>query len=203
MYGQDTVLRRRSVRNRGYKYIIKRRQEGYWLFCVNAIWINHILKEHGIRPKDFRQLTWQDLAEVQDSAFGRRLFLEIKPRNFWQMADTLSLKYVSYDLEKGSRLYEQDWFLRYPLFAQEDVYELLRDNGLRQEDAIRIMEVVRRGQCGNDLKWREFIELYDVPEGMVEAFSRCVYLPPREKVVSDLLDIISLAIRCKARGKID
>lgn len=191
------------MRNRGYKYIIKSRQEGYWLFCVNAVWINQILRDHGIRPRDFRQLTWQDLAEVQDSAFGRRLFLELKPGNFWQMADTLSLKYASYDLEKGSHLYEQDWFLHYPLFAQEDVYELLRDSGLRQEDALRIMEVVRRGRCGNDLKWREFIELYDVSEGMVEAFSRCIYLPPREKVVTDLLDIISLAIQSKARGKID
>ncbi len=191
------------MRNRGYKYIIKSGHEGYWLFCVNAIWINQLLREHSIRPKDFRQLTWQDLAEAQDTAFGRRLFLELKPRNFWQMADTLSLKYASYDLEKGSHLCEQDWFLRYPLFAQEDVYELLRDSGLRQEDAIRIMEVVRRGQCSNDLKWREFIELYDVPEGMVEAFSRCIYLPPREKVVTDLLDFISLAIQSKARGKID
>lgn len=187
------------MRNRGYKYIIKSGHEGYWLLCINAIWINQMLKDRGIRPKDFRQLTWKDLVRSQDSELEKKLFAELKPKNFWQMADTLALKYACYDLEKGSRLYEQEWFLKYPLFSREDVYELLLENGLRQEDAIRIMEVVRRGQCSTNLKWQEFIELYDVPEGLIEAFSRCIYLPPREKIITYLLDALAHAIQCKTR----
>lgn len=190
------------MRNRGYKYIIKNREDGYWLLCVNAVWINQMLKERGIRPKEFRQLTWRDLADVQENEAGKRLFIGLKPTTFWQMVDTLSLRYASYDLEKGSSLYQQKWFLKYPLFAQEDVYELLLENGLKQEDALRIMEVVRKGQCRNHLKWQEFIELYDVPEGMIEAVSRCGYLPPRERVVSRLLDYAELAIACKSKREL-
>lgn len=182
------------MRNRGYKYIIKKSSEGYLLMCVNAVWINQLLKDRGLRPKDFRQLSWKDIARVQESSLGRRLFSELKPIDFWQMVDTVSLKYASYVLEPGKNLSEQEWFIKYPLFAIEDVYELLLECGLSQEDALRIMEVTSRGQCGAKLKWQEFVELYDVPEGLMEALSRCSYLPPREKMVNALLDDIALAI---------
>ncbi|GEM_PF-3964449 len=188
------------MRNRGYKFIVKCTNEGYWILCVNATWINQILKDNGIRPRDFRRLTWEDLAKAQETEIGRRLFRELRPKNFWEMCDTMSLLYSNYELGENERVYHQEWFVRYPLFAREDIYELLLEEGLRQEDAVRVMEFVRRGKSSAQrLGWQEFLELYDVPEDLAEAFAHCSYLPPREKMVHALIQVIERAVRMKVQ----
>lgn len=186
------------MRNRGYKYIIKNSEEGFWLLCINATWINHMLKERGIRPKDFRKLTWEDLASVQNTEVRRKLFMQLKPANFWQMCDTLALSYAEYETEGHRQVFQEDWFYKYPLFTLEDIYEILMEKDFQQEDAIRVMEVVRRGKCCMlKLGKEEFMQLYDVPEEMIKAMNRCKYLPQREKVVYALLDSVERAIHNK------
>lgn len=183
------------MRNRGYKFVIKCSDEGYWLLCINATWINQMLKERGVRPKDFRKLTYDDIARAAQTEIQKRLFLEIHPNNFWQMCDTIALSCARYKCPKA---YRQEWFLKYPLFTCEDVYEHLMDAGFQQEDAIRVMEFVRRGKCRTlSLSREEFLQLYDVPEELQFAFSQCASLPSREEVVQSLLDIIEVAVETK------
>ncbi|MBQ8261136.1 MAG: hypothetical protein IJZ00_02515 [Lachnospiraceae bacterium] len=186
------------MRNRGYKFIIKSSPEGYWFFCINATWINDMLKERGIRPRKFKELTWEDLAEVTESEAKKRLFSELQPKNFWQMCDTLAITYAVYDLGDSQRVYENDWFYRYPIFTREDIYEILLDEGFREEDALRVMEFVRRGgSMTNNLNMNEFLELYDVPDGLAYAIGMCLKLPSREKVVMATLDLIEKAMERK------
>lgn len=193
----DLIGRGRNfVRNRGYKFVIKCSDEGYWLLCINATWINQMLKERGIKPKDFRKLTYEDIARVQNSAEKKRLFMELRPTNFWQMCDTMALSFAKY---KDKEAYKKNWFLKYPLFTLEDVYEHLMDADFQQEDAIRVMEFVRRGRCHTlSLSRDEFLQLYDVPDELQESFSRCKHLPEREEVVQELLEVIEKAIAVRA-----
>ena len=106
-----TDLRRIFVRNRGYKFVIKCSDEGYWLLCINATWINQMLKERGVRPKDFRKLSYDDIARAAQTEIQKRLFLEIRPNNFWQMCDTIALSCARYKCPKA---YRQEWFLNNP-----------------------------------------------------------------------------------------
>lgn len=182
------------MRNRGYKYVIKKNGYGYLLMCINATWINHMLKERGIRPRDFRKLTYEDLAAVQSNELRRNLFLELQPKNFWQMCDTLALAYAEYDTEPGHKIYEYEWFHKNPVFAVEDVYEILLDRGFQQEDALRVSEFARRGKCSMlKLNNAEFLQLYDVPEDMQAIIKRCKYIPHRDRIMQLLLDSIERA----------
>lgn len=168
---------------------------GYMLMCINATWINHMLKDRGIRPRDFRKLTYEDLAAVQGNELRRSLFLELQPKNFWQMCDTLALAYAEYDIEPGDSIFKHDWFHKNPVFAVEDVYEILLDRGFWQEDALRIMEFARRGKCCTlKLSSEEFMQLYDVPEDMQNVIRRCKYIPHRDRIIQMLLDSIERAI---------
>ncbi len=186
------------MRNRGYKFIIKNSPEGYWLFCINATWINYMLKERGIKPKRFRELTYEDIAAVLDSEGKKRLFMELRPQNFWQMCDTLALAYAKYELGDSQRVYENGWFYRYPIFTVEDIYELLMEEGFLGEDALRVSQYIRRGRSINtNLRKDEFLELYDVPEGLALAIEKCLRLPSRERVVHAMLDIIEMAMERK------
>lgn len=187
------------MRNRGYKYVIKCSEEGYWLLCINATWINQILRDRGIEPKEFRKLSYKDIAKAQDSKEIKYLFLELRPRNFWQMCDTMALSMAIYKGEKKddlkTRAYKQPWFLKYPMFSCEDAYEHLMDAGFQQEDALRVMEFVKRGKCHTlSLSRDEFLQLYDVPDDLQDAFNRCKKLPRREEAVDALLDVIEKAI---------
>ena len=183
------------MRNRGYKYIIKKNIYGYLMLCINATWINHMLKERGIRPRDFRKLTWQDIAYVQTQDSRRRLFELIRPRGFWEMCDTLALSYAEYEAPGDLSICSEERFSKYPIFTIEDVYELLRDRGFQEEDALRIMEFVRRGRCCQlKLSADEFMQLYDVPEDMQYVIKCCKYIPSREKVVASLLDSVERAM---------
>ena len=188
------------MRNRGYKYVIKKNSMGYMLLCINATWINQMLRDRGIRPKDFRKLTWKDIAGAQTSEGRKRLFEELKPASFWQMCDTLALSYAEYDVDPGEKLYQQDWFVRNPVYTLEDIYEILLEKNVWQEDALRIMEFARRGKCCMlRLSQDEFLQLYDVPEGIQEIIKKSKYIPHREKVIQVLLDIIERAVYASKR----
>lgn len=166
--------------------------------CINATWINQMLKDNGIKPRDFRKLTYLDMADVQTSAFREKLFLTLKPKNFWEMCDTLALSMAEYDIPEGRGVYETRWFCEYPLFSLEDVYEILLDKGMEQEDALRVMEFVRRGKCTTlTLSKDEFLQLYDVPDKMQTAIKSCKYLPAREQVIRELILSIGKAVANK------
>lgn len=190
------------MRHRGYKYIIKNNDLGYLFLCVNASWINQMLKERGIRPRDFKKISWEDIAGVQTDDRRKRLFASLQPKSFWEMCDTLALCYAEYECDENrsahaklySKVYEKDWFIKNPIFTQEDIYEILLERGFQQEDALRVMEVVRRGRCCSlKLSHDEFMQLYDVPEDIYQVIKHCKYIPPREKVVHNLLDSIERA----------
>lgn len=203
------------MRNRGYKYIIKQNSLGYLFLCINATWINHMLRERGINPSDFRKLTYEDIAAVQTDNRKKSLFTRLKPKSFWEMSDTLALFYAEYDLSSESvneskdkknniKLHEEEWFIKHPVFTQEDIYELLLEKGMEQEDALRVMEVVRRGRCCTlKLSHDEFMQLYDVPEEVYSVIKKCKYVPPREKVIQSLLDSIERAVYIKKLSETD
>lgn len=196
--GQVTCKREIFVRNRGYKYVVKKHSNSYLLMCINATWINQMLKDNGIKPREFRKLTYLDMADVQTSAFREKLFLTLKPKNFWEMCDTLALSMSEYDIPEGTRPYETRWFCEYPLFTLEDVYEILLDKGMAQEDALRVMEFVRRGKCTTlSLSKDEFLQLYDVPEKMQTAIKACKFLPAREQVMDELIRMIGRAVSAR------
>lgn len=191
------------MRNRGYKYIIKKNSSGYLFLCINATWISQMLKDRGIRIKDFKKLTWEDLASVQTDERRRRLFTALKPKSFWEMCDTLSLSYAEYELDEPrsarsklyTKVYQKEWFIKNPVFTQEDIFEILLERGFQQEDALRVMEVVRHGKCLTlTLSPDEFMQLYDVPDDLYGVIKRCKYIPPREKVIQTLLDSIERAV---------
>lgn len=190
------------MRNRGYKYIIKKNNIGYLFLCINATWINQMLRDRGVKPRDFKKLTWEDIANVQTDARRKRFFETLKPKSFWEMCDTLSLSYVEYELDEPktvrsklyTKFYEKEWFIKNPVFTQEDIFEILMERGFQQEDALRVMEVVRHGKCCTlKLSPDEFMQLYDVPEDLYNVIKRCKYIPPREKVLNNLLDCIERA----------
>lgn len=191
------------MRNRGYKYVIKKNSSGYLFLCINATWISQMLKDRGIKIRDFKKLTWEDLADVQTDARRKRLFAALQPKSFWEMCDTLSLSYAEYELDEPrsarsklyTKIYDKDWFIKNPVFTQEDIYEILLERGFQQEDALRVMEVVRHGKCLTlKLSLDEFMQLYDVPDDLYGVIKRCKYIPPREKVIQTLIDSIERAV---------
>lgn len=191
------------MKNRGYKYVIKKNSMGYMLLCINATWINQLLKDRGIRPKDFRKLTYEDLAAVQTVEYRKRLFTDLKPKNFWEMCDTFALAYAEYDINPGEMVYQKAWFYKYHVFTVEDVYEILMQHDFQQEDALRIAEFARRGRCSTlRLSSDEFMQLYDVPEGLQEVLKKCKYIPPRDKVIHGLLDTIERAIYVRGKREV-
>lgn len=162
-----------------------------------------MLRDRGIKPREFRKLTYKDIARVQTDDRRRRLFNALQPKSFWEMCDTLALSYAEYEFDENrsarsklyTKIYEKDWFIKTPIFVQEDIFEILLERGFQQEDALRVMEVVRRGRCCTlKLSHDEFMQLYDVPEDVYEVIRHCKYIPSREKVVSTLLDSIERAI---------
>lgn len=182
------------VRNRGYKYIINNNDSGFLLFCINGPWINQMLKDRGIEPRLFRALNWRDIAKAQPDMETAILFERLRPSNFWEMCDVFALAASSYDKD-FQPVYERDWFIRYPIFTKEDVYEILSDQGIDKSDAIKISEIMGRGRFTSlEVSFRDFIELCDVPEDIEEALLSCKKLSSREDAVNRLLDAASRAI---------
>ena len=179
------------VRNRGYKYIINSDENGFWMLCVNPAWINELLRERGIEPKVFRSLSWKDIAGGIADERLKELFYILRPNNFWQMCDVVALSMSRYACEDSDVFY-QNWFIRYPIFTLEDIFEILNEEELNQEDALRIMEVVRKGgKTDLNVSLRDFVELYDVSDRLTNAICKCEYLIPREKAIRTFLDILS------------
>ena len=176
------------VRNRGYRFIIRDLgfQSGYCALCINSTWINQLLSEEGVDPRDFRRLSWEDLAAVQTDERARELIEDLRPRNFWQMCDVVTMLHADYDLDV--EVYRARWFKRYPLLVIEDIYELLLEEGFYDKEALEITEFFEEQSSNPD--WRElrdFLELYDVPEELSEALLCCNHLPRREEMIREVL----------------
>ena len=128
------------MRNRGYRFIIRDLgfDRGCAAMCINSTWINELLKDHGVDPVIFRKLKWNDLAAVCKSGRGRQIFEDLKPKNFWQMCDVVSLMYVKYDSVGNGQAYRKRWFKQYPILVEEDIYEFLLEEGFSQEEAMEL-----------------------------------------------------------------
>ena len=182
------------VRNRGYRFIIRDLGfgQGYMALCINSTWINELLKEAGVDPGDFRRLSWEDLWEIQSSDRARSIIEELRPVNFWQMCDAVTMLHAKYGVR--GRVYRERWFKRYPLLVIEDVYELLLEEGFSNKEALEITEFFEDQNGSGDIReLRDFLELYDVPEGLSEALLCCRRLPRREQMIKEALRHISRA----------
>ena len=195
------LIGEKLVRNRGYKFIINRDQIGYWMLCINPTWINDILRDKNIDPRGLRSISWKEMAQQMTDRYSRELFMKLQPKNFWQMCDVFALTMSEYVEDYKMPVYKQKWFSRYPIFAAEDVYELLLEEGMEQEDALRITEVVRRGRCTiQEVSVRDFLELYDVPDQLIEAIRSCEFLADRQSVICGFLDTAKAILEEKERN---
>ncbi len=171
--------------------------------CINATWINHLLRDRGIEPRNFRALNWRDIAAAAPSEKLRKLVVTLKPANFWQMCDVIGLSESEYD-DDNMPIYRQRWFTRYPIFTVEDVYELLLENGFNQEDALRVTMVVKRGEESLDgVSLRDFLELYDVPEDLERVILRCNSLVSRHYVIDRLTHMVCQLLSTTRKAKED
>lgn len=184
------------MRNRGYRFILRDLgfQQGCCALCINATWINQLLYETGVDPRDFRKLTWEDLAVVQTSDRAKAVLEELRPKNFWQMCDAFSVLFAKY--EARGRVYKERWFRRYPVLVIEDIYELLLDEGFSNKEALEIAEFFEAQQGDTDrTELRDFLELYDVPEGLSEAIMSCKSIPKREQMIRETMRQIAKAVK--------
>ena len=183
------------MRDRGYRFIIRDLgfRQGCCALCINSTWINQLLLDNEVDPRIFRKLTWEDLCAVQTSGRARSVLEELRPRNFWQMCDAITMLYAKY--ETRGRVYKEPWFKRYPVLVVEDVYELLLEEGFSTKEALEITEFFDTQQSDADrTELRDFLELYDVPDGLSEALMSCRSIPRRERMIQETLHQICKAI---------
>jgi hypothetical protein len=184
------------VRNRGYRFIIRDLgfDRGCAAMCINSTWINELLKDHGVDPVIFRKLKWNDLAAVCKSGRGRQIFEDLKPKNFWQMCDVVSLMYVKYDSVGNGQAYRKRWFKQYPILVEEDIYEFLLEEGFSQEEAMELTVFYKdhpEKKYRKDV--RDMLELYDVPDDISSVILDAGRLPARENMIRELMKLIRLA----------
>ncbi len=178
------------MRNRGYRFIIRNFgfQQGRCALCINSTWINHLLEEHGIDLRIFRRMTWEDLSDIQASEKARNILEELRPRNFWQMCDALTLCYTRYEWEGKTPIYQESWFAQYPVMVIEDVYEILLDEGYSQVDALEITDFFAAQHTKKDRReLRDLLELYDVPEDLSRVLLACRRIGNREQSIRMLM----------------
>jgi len=188
------------VRNRGYKFIINRNECGYWMLCINPTWINDMLRSNGIDPKVFRSISWQEIAATLKDRYAKELFVRLQPSNFWQMCDVYALSMSEYTYDFETPVYSQSWFSSYPIFTAEDVYELLRDEGLEQEEALRVTEAVRKGKTSiQGISILEYLELYDVDDRLIDAICQCEFLADRHDAITGIVDTARKILEAKQR----
>ncbi len=182
------------MRNRGYRFIIRDLgiEQGFCALCINSTWINKLLEENDIDPRLFRKLRWEDLQKAVSDERLREVIEDLRPSNFWQMCDAISMEYARYNIE--GRIYQQPWFRKYPILVLEDIYELLLDEGFGNQEALDIMQCFEE-ECGKDDKraLRDILELYDVPVGIAAVMMRCRWLPRREVMMGELLSCLKKA----------
>ncbi len=190
------------MRNRGYKFIINRNECGYWMLCINPTWINDMLRSNGIDPKLFRSISWQEVAAVIKDRYAKELFAKLQPANFWQMCDVYALSMSEYTYDFETPIYNQSWFSTYPIFTAEDVYELLRDDGMEQEEALRVTEAVRKGKTSiQGISILEYLELYDVDDRLIDAICQCEFLADRQEAIAGLVDTAKKILDIKEQMK--
>ena len=191
------------MRNRGYRFILRDLgfQQGCAALCINATWINQLLYEAGVDPREFRKLTWEDLYNVQTSERAKTVLEELRPKNFWQMCDAFTVLNAKY--EARGRVYKERWFKRYPVLVIEDIYELLLDEGFSNKEALEIAEFYEAQQNDRDrTELRDFLELYDVPEELSEAIMSCRAIPKRDQMIRETLrQIAKAANKTSVRAK--
>ena len=184
------------MRNRGYRFIVRDLgfANGSVALCVNSTWINELLRANGIDPVIFRKLTWEDLVAAAGSECQRRVIADLRPRNFWQMCDTVSLMYTRYDSVDGTDAYLESWFKHYPILVAEDIYEFMLDEGYSQEEAVELMEYCKEhiDDCDRS-ELRDMLELYDVPDEISSVILDIRRLPSRERMIAELIKLISRA----------
>ena len=191
------------MRNRGYRFVLRDLgfQQGCAALCINSTWINQLLYEAGVDPREFRKLTWEDLYNVQNSERAKTVLEELRPKNFWQMCDAFTVLYAKY--ETRGRVYKERWFKRYPVLVIEDIYELLLEEGFSNKEALEIAEFYEAQQNDHDkTELRDFLELYDVPEGLSEAIMSCRAIPKRDQMIREALrQIAKAANKTSVRAK--
>lgn len=188
------------MRNRGYKFIINRNECGYWMLCINPTWINDMLRSNGIDPKMFRSISWQEIAATLKDRYAKELFVRLRPSNFWQMCDVYALSMSEYTYDFETPIYSQSWFSTYPIFTAEDVYELLRDEGLEQEEALRVTEAVRKGKTSiQGISILEYLELYDVDDRLIDAICQCEFLADRQDAIAGVVETAKIILEAKER----
>lgn len=181
------------VRNRGYRFIIRDLgfNSGCTALCINASWINGLLGEHGVDPVTFRKLSWQDLAEAAGTGISRRILSDLRPAGFWQMCDAVSLLHADYAGSEKGMAYRNSWFKEYPILVEEDIYEILLDEGFSQEDAMEITLWYRQhGESCDRSELRDMLELYDVPADISRILMNAAHLPSREKMIAELMKLL-------------
>ena len=184
------------MRNRGYRFIVRDLgfTNGSVAMCVNSTWINELLRANGIDPVIFRKLTWEDLVAAAGSERQRRVIADLRPRNFWQMCDTVSLMYTRYDSVDGTDAYMEPWFKHYPILVAEDIYEFMLDEGYSQEEAVELMEYCKDHIGDSDRSdLRDMLELYDVPDEISSVILDIRRLPSRERMIAELIKLLSRA----------
>ena len=157
--------------------------------------------EAGVDPVEFRKLTWEDLYAVQTSERAKVVLEELRPKNFWQMCDAFTVLNAKY--ETRGRVYKERWFRRYPVLVIEDIYELLLEEGFSNKEALEIAEFYEMQQGDPDnTELRDFLELYDVPDGLSEAVMACRTIPKREQMIRETMRQIAKAVnRSSVRAK--
>ncbi len=178
------------MRNRGYRFIIRNIgfQQGRCALCINSTWINHLLEEHGIDLRIFRRMTWEDLSNIQASEKAKTILEDLRPRNFWQMCDALTLCYARYEWEGKTPIYQEPWFAQYPVMVLEDVYEILLDEGYSQADALEITDFFAAQHTKKNRRdLRDLLELYDVPEDLSRVLLSCRRIGNREQSIRMLM----------------
>lgn len=148
-----------------------------------------MLRSKGIDPKLFRSISWQEVASVLNDRYAKELFVRLRPVSFWQMCDVYALSMSEYTYDFETPIYNQSWFSTYPIFTAEDVYELLRDDGMDQEEALRVTEAVRKGKTTiHGISLLEYLELYDVDDKLIDAICQCELLADRQDAIAGLVD---------------
>ena len=178
------------MRNRGYRFILRDLgyQQARCALCINSTWINQLLLDYGIEPRTFRKMTWEDLYDVQSTDLMRRILKELRPRNFWQMCDAVSLPFARYDSFEKGQVFRAPWFRKYPILVIEDVYEILLDEGYSQMEALEITDCfVEHNGMEDRRDLRDLLELYDVNDTLINILLDCRMLPPREHVIHEMI----------------
>ncbi len=192
------------MKNGGFRYIIRKNGfcEGYLIFCVNDIWVERLLLENGIDLQEFRRLSWEDFAVALENGKAKHIIEDLQPTDFWQLCDAVALSHAKFDFFaeggrsiEGEDVYRSSWYKKYPFAVYEDLYERMLEEGYESGESLELMTYfVERSGNTPWQDWRDMIELCDVEGEMEEAMLHCVYLPPRDKMIREVVATLQRAV---------